>query len=176
MSDIDAESTAVLETCTAETATALVAWAIGVRVLSHAMHFYRLPPEPRSVAPIMCGGTVGRGGRMYEATAYRAVVYSGSIEIGGGRDIHAAATWPQVCALVTAARVGPDLHRRIVEAMDRRRSSTRSSTSWHRKTDADLAQDEAFAAVEELCGDLAGEVWDRCRPSEAQQLIQGELF
>lgn len=174
---LGAESTAILESCTRETAPALVAWAFGVRVLGHAIHFYQLPPEPRRVSPTMCGGSVGLGGRMYEATAAKASVYSG--DGAGGREVHAAVTWAQVCDLVTVARVGPDLHRRIVEAIDRRRA-TRNPVPGLAHTDeerdAQAAADAALDAIEELCADLADEVWQACRPTRVEAAVQLTLL
>lgn len=177
--DLGDEATAILETCTRETAPALVAWAMGVRVLGHAMHFYRLPPQPRHVSPIMSGGSVGRSGRWYEATAARAMVYSGAD--GGGRDVHASVTWQQVCDLVTAARVGPDLHGRIVDAMNRRRAATRNPVPWRLaqdddERDAQAAADALFSEIEQECADLADEVWDRCRPLRVEQVVQLDLL
>ncbi len=175
MPDLGDESTEILENCTRETAPALVAWAFGVRVLGHAMHFYQLPPVPRRVSPTMCGGTIGLGGRMYEATAAKASVYSGND--AGGRDVHASVTWDQVCALVTEARVGPDLHGRIVAAMDRRRAATPVYLPWHAEpTDEDLAREREFDEVEQLCADLADELWDACRPTRLEQVVQLDLL
>lgn len=175
MTDLDAEATQILDTCTRETAPALVAWAFGIRVLGHAMHFYQLPPVARRVSPAMCGGSIGAGDRMYEATAHRASVYSG--DGAGGRAVHASVTWEQVCALVTAVRVGPDLHGRIVAALDRRRALVAPYRSnWTEPTDEDLAREREFDEVEQLCADLGDEVWDVCRPTRLEQTVQLDLL
>jgi hypothetical protein len=160
-----AEARDILATCTASTPRALVAWAVGVIQLGHAIHFVHIPLLPERMGPEYAGGSLDHG-RMYLATRKGCVITDGDgmvINVG----------WREVADLVKPSRVA-HLPPRIAVALARRREITGWPNPAGYNAPGAREYREARRVNEVECAAIGDEVWRLCRPVATEE--QTSLF